>query len=34
VRACDPYPFPDDPVVGEYYEIWRTNSYRFALRQN
>lgn len=34
VRACDPYPFPDDPVVGEYYEIWRTNSYRFAPRQN
>jgi hypothetical protein len=34
VRACDPYPFPDDPIVGEHYEIWRTNSYRFAPRQN
>lgn len=32
VRACDPYPFPDDPIVGEHYEIWRNNSYRFAVR--
>lgn len=29
VRQCDPYPFPDDPVVGEYYDIWRTNEYTF-----
>lgn len=34
VRQCDPYPFPDDPVVGDYFEIWRTNEYRFGLRQN
>jgi hypothetical protein len=34
VRQCDPFPFPDDPVVGEHYEIWRTNEYRFGLRQN
>jgi len=33
VRQCDPFPFPDDPVVGEHYEIWRTNEYRFGLRQ-
>lgn len=29
VRACDPYPLPDDPVVGEHYEIWRTQIYTF-----
>lgn len=23
VRQCDPYPLPDDPVVGEHFEIWR-----------
>lgn len=34
VRQCDPFPFPDDPVVGEHYEIWRTNQYNFGLRQN
>ena len=34
VRQCDPYPFPDDPIVGDCYEIWRTNEYRFGLRQN
>jgi hypothetical protein len=23
VRACDPFPFADDPVLGEHYELWR-----------
>lgn len=23
VRQCDPFPFPDDPVLGEHYELWR-----------
>lgn len=29
VRTCDPYPLPDDPVVGEHYEIWREQIYTF-----
>jgi hypothetical protein len=29
VRACDPYPLPDDPVVGEHYEVWRSQIYTF-----
>jgi hypothetical protein len=29
VRQCDPYPFPDDPTVGEHYDIWRTQDYTF-----
>jgi hypothetical protein len=29
VRQCDPYPFPDDPIVGEHYQIWRTQIYTF-----
>lgn len=29
VRQCDPYPLPDDPVVGEHYEVWRTQIYNF-----
>ncbi len=29
VRACDPYPLPDDPVVGEHYDIWRSQVYTF-----
>ena len=29
VRVCDPYPFPDDPVVGEHYEIWRRTEFTF-----
>ena len=32
VRACDPYPFPDDSVVGERYDLWRNGSFRFAVR--
>lgn len=23
VRACDPFPFADDPVLGDHYELWR-----------
>lgn len=34
VRACDPYPLPDDPVVGEHYDIWRTQVYTFRPLQN
>jgi ribosomal protein L12E/L44/L45/RPP1/RPP2 len=29
VRVCDPYPFPDDPVVGEHYDIWRHTEFVF-----
>ena len=29
VRQCDPYPFPDDPVVGEHYDIWRETEFTF-----
>lgn len=32
VRQCDPYPFPDDPVVGEHYEIWRHTEFTFRPR--
>lgn len=34
VRACDPYPLPDDPVVGEHYEIWRNQVYTFRPNTN
>jgi hypothetical protein len=34
VRSCDPYPLPDDPVVGEHYEIWRTQVYTFRPQTN
>ncbi|HVY84106.1 MAG TPA: cell envelope integrity protein TolA [Caulobacterales bacterium] len=29
VRACDPYPFPDDPVVGDHFEIWSQLEHTF-----
>lgn len=29
VRACDPYPFPDDPVVGDHFELWSVLEYTF-----
>lgn len=32
VRTCDPYPFPDDPVVGEHYDIWRETEFTFRPR--
>ncbi|MBL8538273.1 MAG: hypothetical protein JNM59_12780 [Hyphomonadaceae bacterium] len=35
VRVCDPYEFlPNDPSVGEYFEVWRTQEVRFGLRQS
>jgi hypothetical protein len=34
VRACDPYPLPDDPVVGEHYDIWRIQVYTFRPSTN
>jgi hypothetical protein len=33
VRAGDPYPFPDDPIVGEHYELWRDQVYTFRVQQ-
>ena len=32
IRLCDPYPFADDPVVGEHYELWREMEYTFRPR--
>lgn len=32
VRSCDPYPFPDDPVVGEHYDVWRRTEFTFRPR--
>jgi hypothetical protein len=29
VRACDPFPFADDPVVGDRYDLWRQMEYTF-----
>lgn len=29
IRTCDPFPFADDPVVGEHYELWREMEYTF-----
>lgn len=29
VRTCDPYPFPDDPVVGQYFETWDQLEFTF-----
>jgi hypothetical protein len=29
VRTCDPYPYPEDPVVGEYYEAWDDLEFTF-----
>jgi hypothetical protein len=34
VRSCDPYPLADDPVVGEHYDIWRTQVYTFRPQSN
>lgn len=27
VRACDPYPFADDPLTSDHYELWRQITY-------
>ncbi len=32
VRQCDPFPFADDPVVGDHYEQWRSMEYVFRPR--
>src|SRR5690606_22816261 len=32
VQTCDPYPFPDDPVVGEHYDVWRQTEFTFRPR--
>ncbi|MGQ0533391.1 MAG: hypothetical protein ACT4OF_11970 [Caulobacteraceae bacterium] len=32
IRTCDPYPFADDPVVGDHYELWREMEYTFRPR--
>lgn len=29
VRQCDPYPFPDDPVLGDHYDLWRETTVVF-----
>lgn len=29
VRTCDPYPFPEDPVVGQHYETWDQLEFTF-----
>jgi len=31
IRACDPYPFPDDPIVGSHYEIWGQLEHTFRV---
>jgi hypothetical protein len=32
IRTCDPYPFADDPIVGEHYQLWREMEYTFRPR--
>ncbi|MBI1187130.1 MAG: hypothetical protein GC206_07345 [Alphaproteobacteria bacterium] len=34
VRDCSPFPFPDDALVGEHYDFWRENVYRFGADLN
>jgi hypothetical protein len=29
IRQCDPFPFADDPVVGDRYDLWRQMEYTF-----
>jgi outer membrane biosynthesis protein TonB len=29
VRLCEPYPYPDDPVVSDHYDMWRNMEYVF-----
>jgi hypothetical protein len=33
VRQCDPYPFPNDPIVGEHYDLWRSGDFTFRVEQ-
>lgn len=32
IRQCDPYPFPDDPAVGEHYQTWNELEFTFRPR--
>jgi hypothetical protein len=32
ILTCDPFPFADDPMVGEHYELWREMEYTFRPR--
>lgn len=32
MRQCDPFPFPDDPLLADHYEIWREMTYTFHPR--
>jgi hypothetical protein len=32
IRTCEPYPFADDPIAGEHYELWREMEYEFRPR--
>ncbi|MEZ5995352.1 MAG: hypothetical protein R3C25_06330 [Hyphomonadaceae bacterium] len=32
IRTCDPFPFADDPIVGDHYELWREMEYTFRPR--
>ncbi len=32
VRQCDPFPFPDDPLLAEHYDLWRQVTWTFHPR--
>ncbi len=32
MRQCDPFPFPDDPILRDHYDIWREMTYTFHPR--
>ncbi len=32
VRACDPYPFADDPLTADHYDLWRQITYNLDPR--
>ncbi|MGE0830197.1 MAG: hypothetical protein AB7O04_12710 [Hyphomonadaceae bacterium] len=33
VLRCDPFPFPDDPIAADHYDIWRDMEFNFDPRQ-
>lgn len=33
IRTCEPFPFPDDPVVGDHYENWARLEHTFRPTQ-
>jgi outer membrane biosynthesis protein TonB len=33
VRQCDPYPFPDDPALGQHYDVWARQEFAFRPTQ-